>query len=118
MNIDLSSNTIIVNDLPFHLDSYRWYLLTYYTDLCTNLFIKQIVVLNEYGKFLRYSYDWDKIFELANENGYDKRFAVSYKDDFVVLLHDIYDGSGNLFKAGSIVPTEFYNTKVIIYAPH
>ena len=110
MSIDLFKNTITINRIPFHLDSYRWFLLKYYSDLCTNLFIKSIVkFIGNKGVLIR-TYDWDKIFEIAKERGYDNVFFEKYRGVSRIIEQNCYDKYGNLFKKGDRVPEDFLNS--------
>lgn len=107
MGINIMKNTMSIGKNNFHLDSYRWFLLKLYPDLCKSLFIKTITVFYRGISAKRMSYDWDKIFELAKEAGYEDKFKEMYEKNFSIVKNDFYDKSGNLFKAGDVIPRDF-----------
>lgn len=106
MEVDIEKNILITPTLNFHLDGYRWFLVKYYPLLCTKLFIKTIVVKSTIGTVNRSSYDWNSIFDIAHEGGYDIIFYETFKDNHTKMPKDFFDKSGNSYKAGDIIPNE------------
>lgn len=68
---DYKNDTILIDGRLYQLDQLREWLLHNHPVLCTNNFIKTIRVY----KANKRTYDWDNVFEIAQDSG----FLVDFK---------------------------------------